>query len=42
MVLIIAEQDDPDLVIDSRILKLIEAKNLHAQLQPVANAQAAV
>lgn len=45
IVLIIAEQDDADSVIDSHILKLIsnigllnEAKNLHAQLQPVANA----
>ena len=45
MVLIVAEQDDPHSVIDARIVKLInnvgllnEAKSLHAQLQPVANA----
>ena len=41
----LAEQDDPHSVIDARIVKLInnvgllnEAKTLHAQLQPVANA----
>ena len=41
----LAEQDDPHSVIDARIVKLInivgllnEAKSLHAQLQPVANA----
>jgi len=45
MVIIVAEQDDPYSVIDARIVKLInnvgllnEAKSLHAQLQPVANA----
>ena len=41
----LAEQDDPHSVIDAHIVKLInnvgllnEAKTLHAQLQPVANA----
>lgn len=45
MVLILAEQDDPQSIIDARIVNLInnigllnEAKSLLAQLQPIANA----